>query len=104
MSEWRKLATTTDFADTDRKYCEVDDDTQLGIFKVGDADFYAVEIWCSHQRVSMITGYVEGCELTCPLHGASFDLKTGEALGLPASMPIQTYELKLEGDDILVNC
>ena len=101
MASWQKLASVSEFEESDRKYCEVDDDTQLGLFKVGD-DYFAVDIWCSHQRVSMITGYVDGCELTCPLHGACFDLKTGDALSLPAVQGIKTYKVKIEEDVILV--
>jgi len=101
MAKWQKLASVSEFADNDRKFCDVDDDIQLGLFKVDEA-YYAVDIWCSHQRVSMITGYVDGCELTCPLHGASFDLKSGDALTLPAVQGIKTYKVKIEGEDILV--
>lgn len=99
---WMEAANLADFNGTDRKYCELTDDVQIGLFKHDDGKFYAVEVWCSHQRVSLINGDLEDYELMCPLHGACFDLRTGKHLSLPAVKPIASYPVKVEGDLILV--
>jgi 3-phenylpropionate/trans-cinnamate dioxygenase ferredoxin subunit len=45
---------------------------------------------------------LEGCRVQCPDHGAIFDLKTGEALSLPAVSPVETFKVVVEGQDLLV--
>lgn len=63
---------------------------------------YAVDDMCSHEDASLAKGSLHGNCVKCPLHGSRFDLKTGEALDEPAHEPINTYAVKLDGDDILV--
>ena len=99
---WMEAASLADFNGTDRKYCELTEDVQVALFKHDDGNFYAVEVWCSHQRVSLINGDLEDYELMCPLHGACFDLRTGKHLSLPAVKPIESYPVKVEGDTIFV--
>lgn len=99
---WIQAASLSDFNGTDRKYCELNDEIQVGLFKHDDGNFYAVEVWCSHQRVSLINGDLEDYELMCPLHGACFDLRTGKHLCLPAVKPIESYPVKVEGDTVFV--
>ena len=45
-------------------------------------------------------GYVEGVGVTCPWHGAEFDLKTGAVLGPPARTGVKSYPVKVEGSDV----
>ena len=55
----------------------------------------AVSNWCSHQKKPLVNGRVRSCAITCPVHGAKFNLETGEALNLPATKPIPTYEVRV---------
>ena len=80
-SEWREAASLSDFKETDRKKVDFGEDKQVGIFKVDD-EFHAVSIWCSHQKMSMMSGDVIDGQLMCPLHGALFCLKTGKFFDL----------------------
>lgn len=64
---------------------------------------YAVDDMCSHEDASLYLGALKGDCVKCPLHGSRFDLKTGEPLDDPADESIRTYEVKLSGEDILVN-
>ncbi|RLT95679.1 Rieske (2Fe-2S) protein [Ketobacter sp.] len=59
---------------------------------------YAVQNLCSHQDKFLHTGRVRNCRITCPLHGAQFDLATGKATCLPATKPIPTYEVRVVDD------
>lgn len=65
-------------------------------------EYYAISNVCSHQDKFLHMGRVRNCRITCPLHGAQFDLKTGEALNLPATKPIATYEVRVVDDWIEV--
>jgi 3-phenylpropionate/trans-cinnamate dioxygenase ferredoxin component len=56
---------------------------------------FAVSGLCSHQAKPLFNGRVRNCKITCPVHGARFDLATGEALDLPATQPIPVYELRV---------
>jgi 3-phenylpropionate/trans-cinnamate dioxygenase ferredoxin subunit len=46
---------------------------------------------------------LEGCRIMCPRHGAFFDVTTGAALTPPAVMPVATFKVRLEGNDIYVD-
>lgn len=102
MSNWIEVAAVADFELSDRKYCEVEDEA-IGIFKVDDGNYYAISAICSHQRVSMMAGDVDGCIITCPLHGAEFDLRDGSHLCMPAVRPVASYPLKIEDDKIFID-
>ena len=67
-----------------------------------DGSFYAVEDVCTHDGGPLGEGELEGHQIICPRHGARFDVRTGEVLALPAFEPVPTYEVRVEGDDILV--
>lgn len=58
-------------------------------------EIYAISNVCSHQEKFLHMGRVRGGKITCPLHGAQFDLKTGTATCLPATKPIPTYETRV---------
>ena len=73
----------------------------IAIFNV-DGTIYATDDRCSHADAPLSDGEIEGCEVECPLHGARFDLRTGENLTPPAWEPVQTYEVKLDGDEIYI--
>ncbi|HUV10731.1 MAG TPA: Rieske 2Fe-2S domain-containing protein, partial [Acidimicrobiia bacterium] len=46
--------------------------------------------------------WTEECEIECPKHGSTFSLTTGEAQTLPATKPIPVYEVRVDGDDVMV--
>jgi 3-phenylpropionate/trans-cinnamate dioxygenase ferredoxin subunit len=68
----------------------------------GEPKVYAVDDMCTHEDASLSKGSLHGDCVKCPLHGSRFRLATGEALDDPAEEALNTYELKIEGDDILV--
>lgn len=68
-----------------------------------DGDFFAIDDTCTHQQCSLGTsGFLDGSAIICSCHGAQFDVTTGEALSLPATVDVATYETKVDGTDILV--
>jgi 3-phenylpropionate/trans-cinnamate dioxygenase ferredoxin component len=78
-------------------------DLRIALVRIGDY-FYAIGDRCSHEDFSLAEGEVwaEECELECPKHGSTFDLRTGEPCSLPATRPVPTYEVELDGEDVAV--
>jgi 3-phenylpropionate/trans-cinnamate dioxygenase ferredoxin component len=69
-----------------------------------DDDWYVIGDRCSHADWSLSEGdlWVDEREIECPKHGSTFDLRTGEPLALPATKPVPVYDVRVEGDDVLV--
>jgi len=67
-----------------------------------DGKFFAISNICTHEHERLHEGWIEGHTIECPRHGAQFDLETGEALSLPATKAVGAYEVKVEGEDVLV--
>lgn len=61
---------------------------------------FAVDNLCSHAAARLCEGKLKGHRILCPLHGAAFDVRDGSALTRPASVPLATYPVRVEGDDI----
>ena len=78
------------------------DGTALLICNVDDT-FYAIEDVCTHDGGPLDEGELQGCRIMCPRHGALFDVTSGAALTLPAVVPLETYAVRTEGDDVLVD-
>lgn len=71
------------------------------VARVGQ-EVYAVEDTCTHSDASLSEGEVNGVKIECWLHGAEFDLRTGEALTPPATSPLKTYKVELNGNQVLI--
>ena len=68
-----------------------------------DGELYAIEDVCTHDGGPLDQGELMGCRIMCPRHGAMFDVTTGAALTLPAVVPLATYTVRTEGDDIFID-
>jgi 3-phenylpropionate/trans-cinnamate dioxygenase ferredoxin component len=100
MSEYQKVATIDELSPGGRLSL-VFDDRSVILFQIG-ADFYAVEDVCSHDGQPLTDGRLEGTSIECPRHGARFDVRTGRPLCMPAVEPIEVFNVKLDGRDILI--
>ena len=67
-----------------------------------DGEIFACDDICSHSYASLCEGDIDGAEVECPLHGAIFNVKTGEAITPPAVVALRVFEVHIDGDDILV--
>jgi 3-phenylpropionate/trans-cinnamate dioxygenase ferredoxin component len=76
-------------------------DQSLAIFNV-EGSYYAMDDICTHDGGPLAEGIVEGDVIECPRHGARFAIKTGAVLCLPATSPVTTYPVRVEGDEIKV--
>ena len=64
---------------------------------------HAIDDTCTHDDGPLADGWLEGSAIECPRHGARFDVATGKVLCLPAAVPIKSYPVKVEADEIQVN-
>jgi len=100
MSEFVKVATRNEIPPGGRKSLVFDGRAVL-LLRIGD-DFYAVEDVCSHDGQALTDGTLEGFAIECPRHGAQFDVRNGSALCMPAVEPIAAFDVRLQGDDVLL--
>lgn len=68
-----------------------------------DGSFYAIEDVCTHDGGPLDQGTLEGACVVCPRHGATFDVRTGEALTLPAVMPVLTFPVSVEDGGLFID-
>jgi 3-phenylpropionate/trans-cinnamate dioxygenase ferredoxin subunit len=67
-----------------------------------DDEYYATDEQCTHRECSLAIGPFSGKVIVCPCHFARFDVTTGQVLSPPATIPLPTYPVKVEGNRILV--
>ena len=63
--------------------------------------YYAFEDSCPHMSARLSNGTLDGNVLTCPQHGSRFDVTTGRPLAV-SDDPLAVFEVRVEGDDVLV--
>ena len=65
-------------------------------------EFFAVSGTCTHEETDLGRGFLLEDRVVCPLHLSQFDLKTGQVMNPPAEVPLQHFNVKIEGDTVLV--
>ncbi|MGR3219447.1 MAG: non-heme iron oxygenase ferredoxin subunit [Candidatus Anammoxibacter sp.] len=100
MEDYKKIADVDDLNNGESKKIEFDDKV-IALFKI-DGNYFATDDTCTHEKASISEGEIDGGIVSCPHHGARFDIKTGQALSLPAMFPLKKYEVKVEGNDVLL--
>lgn len=99
MGDFIKVAHKSDIPDGGGKCVEVKD-KQIAIFQV-EGKYYAIDNICPHQGGPLDEGDLDGTTVTCPWHGWEYNVTTGENLDDP-DVKQDTYAVKFDGDDILV--
>src|SRR6478672_2711583 len=82
------------------KYVEVGPDYEPLVLINFEGDFYALGDLCTHEEASLSDGELVGDELECPLHGGAFEIKTGLPANFPVVVPVETYDVKVEGETV----
>jgi nitrite reductase/ring-hydroxylating ferredoxin subunit len=75
---------------------------QIALFNV-EGTFYAIDDTCTHRGGPLSEGELEGKEITCPWHGARFDVSTGTHLSPPAPRDVTSYKVQVVGEDVQVD-
>ena len=73
----------------------------IAIYTVGDA-VHATDNICSHGHARLCDGFLDGHEIECPLHQGKFDVRDGRPLCAPATQPLRSYPVKVEGSRVFV--
>ena len=100
MSEFIKVAKTTDIPDPGKQLLEVDDHLVV-LFHVGGT-FTCLEDVCTHDGGTLGDGELQGNSIACPRHGAKFDITDGKVLSMPATEGTTAHVVKVEGEDVFV--
>jgi nitrite reductase/ring-hydroxylating ferredoxin subunit len=97
---WIKVAKTTEVSDRQIRSFSAGG-RKIAIAHLG-TEFFAIDDVCTHAQCSLGEGSLIEQEVECPCHGSRFDVKSGAVRFLPATVPVATYPVKVEGEDILV--
>ena len=101
MADFVKVARTDEIAPGQARLIDVKG-KQIALFNI-DGEFLAIDNMCTHEEASLAEGEISGYEVTCPLHGAKFDIRTGEVLGPPAYDDVVRYSVRVTGTDIEID-
>jgi len=71
------------------------------VARIGD-EVFAIGDTCTHGQASLSEGDISGFRIECWLHGAEFDLRTGAAVGLPATEPVKSYPVRIDADSVTI--
>lgn len=95
-----RVARVADVPDPGRTLVEVDERLVLLIHAAGQ--FYALDDVCTHDGGPLGEGTLDGHTITCPRHGARFDIRTGKALSMPATQPTTVHDVRVENGEVYV--
>ena len=101
MAEFVTVAKTSELAPGQLNQIELGDGTKLCLANV-DGTFYVIGGECTHQGGPLAEGALDRTIVTCPWHGAMFDVTSGEVQGPPADDSEPKYEIRVQGDDVQV--
>lgn len=98
-----KACRLSDLEDGEIFKAEIDDHGPLAIYLIGD-DVFATADVCTHGEASLSEdGYVEDGQVICSWHDGAFDIRSGEPCRLPCMDPLQTFPIRIEGEDVFVD-
>lgn len=75
---------------------------RLALCRPTEDEWFAIDDVCTHDGGPLGEGELLGYEIECPRHGAHFDVRTGEALTLPATRPVNAYRVRVEDNQVFV--
>jgi 3-phenylpropionate/trans-cinnamate dioxygenase ferredoxin component len=101
MPEWVRVASTSDCKENGCLHTVTNGGEPIVLAR-WNGEVFALEDRCSHQDFPLSDGEVEDGKIECIFHGAKFDLRTGNAVQLPAVAPVRTYPVEIRGDEIFI--
>ena len=95
-----KVAEVGELSTGEMKYAEVGDDQVLLANVAGT--IHACDNVCTHAYAPLSEGELDGEQVECPLHGSVFNVITGEVIGPPADENLRVFQVRIDGQDILI--
>jgi 3-phenylpropionate/trans-cinnamate dioxygenase ferredoxin subunit len=100
MSEWHNVKACNELPVGEHHVIAINGHP-IAVFNL-EGEYYAIEDCCTHQSLPLSDGYVDGDEITCPFHGAKFNIKSGEVTAPPAFEDLTTFEVRVQDGMIQV--
>ena len=94
LNGWQAVCLVAELLPGEHNVC-FDGDTAILVCNI-DGEIYALEDKCTHQDFELSPGKLDGAEIECVLHGAKFDVRTGEALCAPAYAPVPKFPVRID--------
>ena len=98
MAHWERIADAGELAEGGRKAVVVDETPAL-LLEI-EGSYYCIEDVCTHDGQPLTDGPVVYGQITCPRHGAMFNLETGAPTCMPATEPIRTFAVEIRDDGV----
>jgi nitrite reductase/ring-hydroxylating ferredoxin subunit len=102
MAGWVRVAAVADIAEGNVLGVRVGE-RDIAVYHLPGGDFRATDNICTHEYALLSEGWLEDGCIECPLHAGRFDVRTGRALCAPVETDIPVFEVKRDGDNLLVN-
>lgn len=96
--EYVEIGPADEIESGDRIFVEIDGQP-IVVFNIA-GEMFAIGDLCTHDDGPLGDGFIQGHEVICPRHGAKFDVRTGEALTLPAIVDIPTYPMRVKNGQV----
>jgi 3-phenylpropionate/trans-cinnamate dioxygenase ferredoxin component len=100
LGRFVKVTRKSKLPENDGTYVEAEGN-RIALFNLG-GEIYALDNECTHVGGPLSQGRVEGDQVECPWHGSRFDVRTGEVKMFPARKDVDTYRVRVTGDDVEV--
>ena len=100
MPKTVKVAQTDDLAPGSGKVIEAEGQ-RIALFNI-DGTYYAMDNTCTHRGGPLGEGQLNEDIVTCPWHGAQFDVKTGDVVGPPAGQNVRKFEVTVQGNEVFI--
>jgi 3-phenylpropionate/trans-cinnamate dioxygenase ferredoxin subunit len=100
MTETVTVCRAEELPDGEMRLVETDG-RKIGVFNCG-GELFAIEDRCSHDDGPLAEGEFDtaACTVECPRHGSLFDIRTGKPKTLPAFLPVETFDTRVEDDEV----
>ena len=98
---WVRVAAVSDVAEGQIRAVRLGE-REIALNHLVGGAYHATDNICTHEYAQLSDGWLEDGCIECPLHAARFDVRTGKALCAPAEQDLDVFELKVEGNDLLV--
>ncbi|SFI80424.1 Rieske (2Fe-2S) protein [Planctomicrobium piriforme] len=101
MADFERVADLQEIPSLGRKSIILQDEIPALLLRVDDV-YYCVEDVCSHDGQPLTNGPFDGHDVTCPRHGAKFDVATGKPTKMPATEGIRVFDVEVRADGVYV--
>src|ERR1700747_589802 len=94
--QWRRIVGLLELRENEAVGAKIGD-TPIALYKL-NGKVYAIDDVCTHEYAQLSQGFVEDATVECPLHQATFDIATGKCLSAPATIDLNRYAVRVDGD------